>query len=306
MDPIVNVPNITVDNSTIPYIQVNGTGIKFIGTRRIGNNKIRPIGTTRIADGRIWLNDVPQAIPITVPVTERIGIPIVNMPGCVKVHKENAKNPKNKNKMLVDDDPKGNTVLCDAGAPYYYAPNYDARELTWQTIYTPQEEADGLDTGEPPAPDIDTPEPPVTPPTTAEDVECPPKNARRIGDLSTSGEERVKEYKLTPDGKICETIWEPVPFVDQYLPSAGVVTTTAGIAAVATTSALLAKPLADLLLKVIKPVVKKVLGKIQTMMGKTPYRPTLSEIQTNRYREKKGMLPLKFGPKKMKIPEKKD
>ncbi len=307
MDPIVNVPNITVDNSTIPYIQVNGTGIKFIGTRRIGNNKIRPIGTTRIADSRVWLNDVPQAIPVTVPVTERIGIPIVNMPGCVKVHKENAKNPKNKNKMLVDDDPKGNTVLCDAGAPYYYAPNYDARELSWQTIYTPQEEADGLNTGdEPPAPDIDTPEPPVTPPTTAEDVECPPKNARRIGDLSTSGEERVKEYKLTPDGKICETIWEPVPFVDQYLPSAGVVTTTAGIAAVATTSALLAKPLADLLLKVIKPVVKKVLGKIQTMMGKTPYRPTLSEIQTNQYREKKGLLPLKFGPKKMKIPEKKD
>ena len=307
MDPIVNVPNITVDNSTIPYVQVNGTGIKFIGTQRIGNNSIQPISTRRIADSRIWLNDVPQALPISVPVTEIIGIPIVNMPGCVKVHKENAKNPKNKNKMLVDDDPKGNTVLCDAGAPYYYAPNYDARELSWQTIYTPQEEADGLDTGdEPPAPDIDTPEPPVTPPTTAEDVECPPKNARRIGDLSTSGEERVKEYKLTPDGKICETIWEPVPFVDQYLPSVGVVTTTAGIAAVATTSALLAKPLADLLLKVIKPVVKKVLGKIQTMMGKTPYRPTQSEIRTNQYREKKGMLPLKFGKKKMKIPEKKD
>ena len=307
MDPIVNVPNITVDNSTIPYVQVNGTGIKFIGTQRIGNNSIQPISTRRIADSRIWLNDVPQALPISVPVTEIIGIPIVNMPGCVKVHKENAKNPKNKNKMLVDDDPKGNTVLCDAGAPYYYAPNYDARELSWQTIYTPQEEADGLDTGdEPPAPDIDTPEPPVTPPTTAEDVECPPKNARRIGDLSTSGKERVKEYKLTPDGKICETIWEPVPFVDQYLPSVGVVTTTAGIAAVATTSALLAKPLADLLLKVIKPVVKKVLGKIQTMMGKTPYRPTQSEIRTNQYREKKGMLPLKFGKKKMKIPEKKD
>ena len=110
MDPIVNVPNITVDNSTIHYVQVNGTGIKFIRTQRIGNNKIRPINTNQIADNRIWLNDVPQAIPIAVPVTERVGIPIVNMPGCVQVHKENAKNPKNKNKMLVDDDPKGNTV----------------------------------------------------------------------------------------------------------------------------------------------------------------------------------------------------
>ena len=306
MDPIVNVPNITVESSTIPYVQVNGTGIKFIGSQRIENNKIQPVGIRRIADNRIWLNDVPQALPITVPVTERIGIPIVNMPGCVQVHKENAKKPTNKNKMLVNDDPKQNVVLCDAGMPYYTPPDYDYRELTWQTITQQQEEADGLDTGEPPAPDIDTPEAPVTPPTTAEDVECPPKNARRIGDLSTSGEERVKEYKLTPDGKICETIWEPVPFVDQYLPSAGVVTTTAGIAAVATTSALLAKPLADLLLKVVKPVIKKVIGKVQKILGKTPYRPTQSEIRTNQYREKKGMLPLKFGKKKLKIPEKKD
>ena len=293
MDPIYNVPNITVDNSTIPYVQVNGTGIKFIGTKQIGNTNIRPVGVRRVADNRIWLTDVPQAIPIAVPVTERVGTPIVNMPGCVKVHKENAKNPKNKNKMLVNDDPKQNVVLCDAGMPYYEPPDYDYRELSWQTVYQPQEEAEGLNTGDPPAPDIDTPEPPVTPPTTAEDVECPPKNARRIGDLSTSGEERVKEYKLTPDGKICETIWEPVPFVDQYLPSAGVVTTTAGIAAVATTSALLAKPLADLLLKVIKPAVKKVLGKIQTMMGKTPRKPTLMERRTDQYREKKGLLPMK-------------
>ena len=293
MEPIVNVPNITVDNSTIPYVQVNGTGIKFIGTKQIGNTNIRPVGVRRVADNRIWLTDVPQAIPIAVPVTERVGTPIVNMPGCVKVHKENAKNPKNKNKMLVNDDPKQNVVLCDAGMPYYEPPDYDYRELSWQTVYQPQEEAEGLNTGDPPAPDIDTPEPPVTPPTTAEDVECPPKNARRIGDLSTSGEERVKEYKLTPDGKICETIWEPVPFIDQYLPSAGVVTTTAGIAAVATTSALLAKPLADLLLKVIKPAVKKVLGKIQTMMGKTPRKPTLMERRTDQYREKKGLLPMK-------------
>ena len=288
------IPDIpVVGGESIPYIQVNGTGIKLIQPIRSSTSSIRPIGVSYISDARVWVNNAPSVIPPTVPVTEVIGTPIVNMPGCVRVHKENAKNPKNKNKMLVDDDPKGNTVLCDAGAPYYYAPNYDARELSWQTIYTPQEEADGLDTGDPPSPDIDTPEPPVTPPTTAEDVECPPKNARRIGDLSTSGEERVKEYKLTPDGKICETIWEPVPFVDQYLPSAGVVTTTAGIAAVATTSALLAKPLADLLLKVVKPAVKKVLGKIQTMLGKTPRKPTLQERRTDQYREKKGLLPMK-------------
>ena len=293
MDPIVNVPNITVDNSTIPYVQVNGTGIKFVGTKQIGNTNIRPVGVRRVADNRIWLNDVPQAIPIAVPVTERVGTPIVNMPGCVQVHKENAKNPKNKNKMLVNDDPDGNVVLCDAGAPYYYAPDYDYRELTWQTITQEQEEPEGIDTGTPPAPDLDTPPPPPAGGNTDGPIECPPPNARRIGDLNQAGTEKVKEYKLTPDGKICETIWEPVPAIEQFLPSIPVVSTTATIAAVATTSALLAKPLADLLLKVVKPVVKKVIAKVQKILGKTPRRPTLQEKRTDQYREKKGLLPMK-------------
>ncbi len=295
MDPINDIPLVNNNNSAIPNIEVNGTGIKFISTIRPPNNNIQPI-----ADNRIWLNGVPQAIPIAVPVTERIGTPIVNMPGCVKVSKENNyPSPNNKNKQLVNDDPKGNTVLCDAGAPYYQPPNYDARQLSWETIYgEPNNEVSGVDTGEPPSPDIDTPEPPVTPPTGAEEIECPPPNARRIGDLNQAGTEKVKEYKLTPDGKICETIWEPIPFVEQYLPAASVVTTTAGIAAVATTSALLAKPLADLLLKVVKPVIKKILTKVKTMLGQTPHRPNRSEMQTNQYREKKGMLPLNFGKKK--------
>ena len=305
MDPINDIPLVNNSDSGIPFIGVNGTGIQLIQTIRPPNSVVRPIGVTRIANQRIWLNDVPQSLPPTVPVTEIIGTPIVNMPGCVKVHKENAKNPKNKNKMLVDDDPKGNTVLCDAGAPYYEPPDYDYRDLTWQTITQEQPEAGGVDTGTPPAPDLDTPEPPPTGGNTAEDIECPPLNARRIGDLNQAGTEKVKEYKLTPDGKICETIWEPVPFVEQYLPTVGTVTTTASIAAVATTSALLAKPLADLLPKVVKPVVKKVIAKVQKILGKTPYRPTQSELQTNQYREKKGMLPLKFGPKK-KEKKKKD
>ena len=201
--------------------------------------------------------------------------------------------------MLVDDDPKGNMVLCDAGAPYNEPPNYDYRELTWQTITQDEPEAGGVDTGTPPAPDLDTPPPPPAGGNDDGPVECPPPNARRIGDLNQAGTEKVKEYKLTPDGKICETIWEPVPAIELFLPSIPVVSTTATIAAVATTSALLAKPLADLLLKVVKPVVKKVIAKVQKILGKTPYRPTLSEIQTNQYREKKGMLPLKFGKKKV-------
>ena len=127
-----------------------------------------------------------------------------------------------------------------------------------------------------------------------DEVECPPKNARRIGDRNQKGDEQVKEYKLTPDGKICETIWEPVPIVDQYLPSIGVVTTTATIATVATASALFAKPLADLILKAVKPVIKKAMTKIQKILGKKEERrPNLQERQTEKYREQKGLPPLK-------------
>jgi hypothetical protein len=249
----------------IESIVVNNNQIPVIG---IGNNSIEPIGVRYISDVRVWSYIPPSTKNMTVPVTMQIGTPIVNMPGCVKVHKENAKNPKNKNKMLVDDDPKGNTVLCDAGAPYYEPAEYDYRDLTWQTITQDPPEPEGIDAGEPPTPEFDTPEPPTTPPQTAEDVECPPPNARRIGDLNQAGTEKVTGYKLTPDGKICETQWEALGFTEQYLPSVPIVSTTATIALVATSSALLAKPLADLLLKVVKPAVKKVVAKVKQIMGK--------------------------------------
>jgi hypothetical protein len=276
MDPINNIPVISNTNSSIPFIQVNGTGIQFVQNIRSTNTNIRPIGVSAIADARVWMTQPPQAIPPTVPVTVLAGTPIVNMPGCVKVHKENAKNPQNRNKMLVDDDPKGNTVLCDAGAPYYTPADYDYRGLSWQTISTESDEVpEGVDTGDPPpAPDIDPPTPPDTPGETAGKVECPPPNARRIGDLNQAGTEKVSGYKLTPDGKVCETQWETLSFTEQYLPSVPIVSTTATIALVATSSALLAKPLADLLLKVVKPVIKKVVAKVKAIMGKK--EPVLS------------------------------
>ena len=283
MSEVHNIPNITTNGSSIPLIQVNrtnpiqinGTGIQFVQNIQSTNATISPIGINQIADARVWVKNAPTVIPPTVPVTEVIGSPVVNMPGCVKVHKENVKE-RNRNKMLVDDDPKGNTVLCDAGAPYYQPADYDYRGLSWQTVYNESDEVpEGVDTGEPPAPEIpDAPSPPETPGETAGKVECPPPNARRIGDLNQAGTEKVIGYKLTPDGKICETQWEALGFAEQYLPSVPIVSTTATIALVATSSALLAKPLADLLLKVVKPVIKKVVAKVKKIMGKSD--PVLS------------------------------
>ena len=100
------IPDIpVVGGEGIPFIQVNGTGVKLIQTIRPSN-----IGVRNIADVRVFMNNAPTVIPPVVPVTEVIGTPIVNMPGCVKVHKENVKQ-RSKNKMLVDDDPKGLSLI---------------------------------------------------------------------------------------------------------------------------------------------------------------------------------------------------
>jgi len=293
----VTIPNIAVPDTAVQPIVINATGIRDIRnvwTWRTGINNIQ------IAELRPWETTSSVITPLVPPVVLSIGQPIVDMPGCVKVHKENVKRDPSRNKNLVNDDPKGNVVLCDSGMPYYEPPNYDARELTWQTVYQPQEEVEeGVDVGDVET-DFETPSPPEIPPETSGEVECPPPNARRIGDRNQKGDEQVKEYKLTPDGKICETIWEPVPPVEQFLPTVGTVTTTAVIATVATTSALFAKPLADLLLKVIKPVVKKVMTKVNSILGRQTRRPSRSEVLADQYRLKKGLLPLKKTVKKKK------
>ena len=272
--PINEIQNIQLNNAGIPNITIRPVGNNYIGIRPIQHN---------------WVYSPYSAIPIEVPVTTLIGTPIVNMPGCVKVNKENAKNPANKNKQLVNDDPKQNVVLCDGGMPYYEPPEYDARELSWQTVYVEPEEAGGIDAGEPltpPSPDV---EPPKTPGDNKKEVECPPKNARRIGDRNQKGDEQVKEYKLTPDGLICETIWEPVPTVEQFVPNAGQVSTTAAIAVIATASAA-ATPL---LLRVIKPIIKKATDFVKKKFGKKITKPTRQDIITDEYRKKKGLPPRK-------------
>ena len=293
------IPDIPYINTGIPRITVNGTGIPFIRSPWTYNAQIRPVNGVYVADIRTWEMVPPTTRGIDPPVVINAGVPIVDMPGCVKVHKENARN-RNRNKNLVNDDPKGNTVLCDAGMPYYEPPNYDARELTWQTVTTEEPEAEGVDTDMDVDTDFETPGTPEIPKTGSDEVECPPKNARRIGDRNQKGDEQVKEYKLTPDGKICETIWEPVSVVDQYLPSVGTITTTATIATVATASALFAKPIADLLLKVIKPAVKKAMAKVNQILGRQTRKPSRSEVLADQYRLKKGLLPLKKTLKKKK------
>ena len=101
--------------------------------------------------------------------------------------------------------------------------------------------------------------------------ECPSR-AQELKDpigKVVEGNKKLVAYEMV--GKECLPVFETLSIPDQVLqniPSAGMVTTTASIAVVATSSALLAKPLADLLLKAVKPAVKKVLKKVAALRGK--------------------------------------
>ena len=129
---------------------------------------------------------------------------------------------------------------------------------------------------------------------------CPGPNAPRIGDVAQNQKERVSGYELqTVNGElVCVTLWEDIPLVEQYLPTAQVATTTAAIAVTAASSALLAKPLADLLLRVFKPVIKKVITKVSKLRGKKVKIESLKErrdLQRDRSKAIRALRRMKDG-----------
>ncbi len=210
--------------------------------------------------------------------TEYIGRPIVNIPGCVEAHPDD-RNAKN----LPEDDSSKVMTLCDGEVPSYDAMNYEPEQLTIIQELPPPDVV----------PPPDPPGAPEVPDTgnVSTEVECPAPNQPRIGDVAQNQKEKVSGYELR-DG-ICVILYEDIGPVEQYLPSAQVATTTAVIATVAGASALLAKPLADLLLRVFRPVIKKALTKANSILGRKTLKPSRSEIQTEEYRKKKGLPPVK-------------
>jgi len=235
MDPIPNIPK----------VQVHTTGVPVIHS---------------------WQIRHPH-VPNFNPVTNYIGFPIVDMPGCVTMHKDNIRDGKPWDRNLVVDDPEGAMTICPAGQyPSYDAMNYEPEQLT---IVREQK-------APPIAPPPDTPDSPETPDTKdtgPKEPDCPGPNAPRIGDVAQNQKEKVSGHELqkdplNPGKQICVVLYEDITAVEQFLPTPQVASTTAVIATVATGSALLAKPLADLLLRVFRPAIKKVIGTVQKILGK--------------------------------------
>ena len=248
-----------------------------------------------------WMVTQPNVDYLLPPVVVNIGNPIVDIPGCVKAHKDNKRHKTGIpiDKDLVENDDGNAMTLCPDGSyPHYDAMNYEPEQL----IMTYEQKAPVV----PPPPDAPTPDTPDTSKaTTDEKVPCPGPNMPRIGDVAQNQKEKVSGYELqkdpaNPTKEICVILYEDIGVVEAYLPSANVATTTAAIATVAGASALLAKPLADLLLRVFKPAIKQVLTKVNKILGKTPYKPTQSELRTNEYRVKKGLVGINFAKKNKK------
>ena len=206
-----------------------------------------------------WTTD-PSAIFAAPPVTVEIGVPIVNIPGCVEAHEQNT--TRERSGIIGEDDPKGVKTFCDAGVPSFGPIDYNPDELEFNY--------------EPPVPKVaPTPKPEIAPVKQTE-TPPPPKCPTREQELKNpigkilEGNKKITGYEQI--GKECLMVTETLDVRDQIvlnIPNTGKVTATASIAVVATTSALLAKPLADLLMRVVKPTTKKIVKKIAAIRGKT-------------------------------------
>ena len=206
--------------------------------RDVRIGEIKDIGAPPVRD---IFTGLPVAIPQSPPVTVTIGSPIVDIPGCVEY------NPNGPG--LVKDDPSGTYTLCDGQVPSFDPIEYEPEGMVMTGPPEPLPEVDGSTPEIPEAPTLDIP--PAAPPATA----------------------IVKEEKKEEPVEVVE---EPT-WVEEYLPSAQEVSTTVTIAVAAAGAAVFGKPIAEFLLKLIKPAVKKVVDKINKSRGKHP--PILSVFE---------------------------
>ena len=251
-----------MSHESIPEINVSGVHI----------NHIRP-----------WLIQPTTIQDIYVPVTLQLGFPIVDMPGCVEMHKDNKNHISGLpfDKDLVNQDPKGSFTLCPNGEyPSYNAMDYEPEQLIIQRETPPPPVA--------PPPEVEPPEVPDTGDLGGkEEIPCPGPAQLRVGDVTQSGDERVVGHRLIDNGKTCETLYEPTTPLEKYVPPINQVTSVTALAVVATAGAA-ATPL---LIRVIKPLIKKVWTTVQKKLSKGKKKDKLTSDQILK---KNGMKKLRI------------
>ena len=187
--------------------------------------------------------DLPLHIPYQVL---NVPPPSIKLPGCVKYHRDASP----KNTALYDDDPTGTMISCPYGSMPTFEPMlYDRRRIE---IVESKEQENRQETNE----TIDSPTVKPELPKEKKKIvipECPGPKDQRRGDYRNAKKlEIVSSHRL--DGTECITLYEPVNFKDQYIPSANQFVGVFSLALVGAS--------APLVLQLVKPIVKQVMTKL--------------------------------------------
>ena len=187
--------------------------------------------------------DLPLHIPYQVL---NVPLPSIKLPGCVRYHRDASP----KNTALYNDDPTGTMISCPYGSmPTFQPLLYDRRRIEIVESKEQEKRQENNET---------TPEPTTNPELPKEKKkivipECPGSKDQRVGDYRNSKKlEIVVSHRL--DGTECITIYEDVPFKDQYIPSANQFVGVFSLALVGAS--------APLVLQLVKPLVKQVMTKL--------------------------------------------
>jgi hypothetical protein len=240
-------------------------------------SEIKDISVPAVRTVPVKVINAPFIRAPEVPVSVPIGFPVIEMP-CVETRRGNYEND-----ALITNDEEGNVTFCQGGGGI---PSYNAMDFTPEELIYIQEDKPERHK-EPEIP------PSAEPPPAEKNEDCPPRDAPEIGTKVPDGKgtKEITAYQLI--GNRCVTQYSEVSFTEQIvdaIPSVPQVITTGTIAIVATASAA-ATPF---LLRVVKPLVKQVLTRVQKILGKKVVTPNLSQKRTNAYREKRNLPPLKL------------
>ena len=201
------------------------------------------IDTPDIEIVEIYIPDIPEPYNSSyITVTKS---PEIDVPGCTYQHRD-IKNTGNRNLLL--DDPNGVFTACDFPFPGFVPLDYTPENL----IITEQAPVDNQENS---SSETKNKEIPTSKKEEVDVPPCPGKKDQRVGDFRNEKRlERVIGHKRGEDEIECITLYEDVPFVDQYIPEPSTIVSTAIIGLVAASS--------PFILNLIKPAIKNIVKKL--------------------------------------------
>ena len=192
--------------------------------------------------------EIPQInIPLHIPYQVlNVPPPSIKLPGCVRYHRDASP----KNTALYNDDPTGTMISCPYGSmPTFQPLLYDRRKIDIVESKEQEKRQQANET-------IDSPTVKPELPKEKKKIvipECPSSKDQRRGYYRNAKKlEIVVGHRL--DGTECITLYEPVDFKDQYIPSANQFVGVFSLALVGAS--------APLVLQLVKPIVKQVMTKL--------------------------------------------